>query len=217
MTSRTRIVLCDDHPVVLAGLRNLIGGECDFEIVGEASNGNGALKVIRESRPDVAIVDISMPEMNGIVLTRRLTGELPHVRPLVLSLHEDRAYVKQALDAGARGYVLKRSAAENLVQAIRAVMSGGTYVDPSVVDRVLAGAPQRSGRAGNLIPELTDRENDVLKLAAFGFTNKEIARRIDVGVKSVETYKARGLSKLGLKTRADLVRFASNCGWLADI
>jgi DNA-binding NarL/FixJ family response regulator len=215
--ARTRIVLCDDHPIVLAGLRNLIGNESDFEIVGEATNGNGALKVIRDSLPDVAIVDISMPEVNGIVLARRITGELPSVRTLVLSLHEDRAYLKQALDAGARGYVLKRSAAENLVQAIRAVMNGGTYVDQSVVDRVLSGMPQRTGRAGHLLPELTDRENDVLKLAAQGFTNKEIARRLDVGVKSVETYKARGLGKLGLKTRADLVRYASNRGWLADI
>src|SRR5581483_2121306 len=117
MTGKTRIVLADDHPSVLDGLRNLVRAEDDFELVGEAASGLGALKLIRETRPDVAVVDISMPELNGIVLCRRLAGELPDVRLLVLTLHEDRAYLNQAIEAGVRGYVLKRSAVENLVQA----------------------------------------------------------------------------------------------------
>ena len=214
----TRIVLADDHPIVLNGLRNLIKAEADLDLVGEAATGLEALKVIRDKRPDVAVVDISMPELNGILLSRRIAEELPLVRLLVLTLHEDRAYLRQALDAGVRGYVLKRAAAENLVQAIRAVVGGGLYVDPAIAGGFAKAAPRRNGRPGDCAaPDLTARESEVLKLVALGFTNKEIARRLDVSVKSAETYKARGVEKLGLRTRAELVRFASAEGWLADI
>ncbi len=214
--TKTRIVLADDHPIVLDGLRNLIGAETDLELVGEAAGGLAALKVIRQKRPDVAVLDISMPELNGIVLSRRLAGEMPALRVLVLTLHEDRAYLNQALEAGVRGYVLKRSAVENLVQAIRAVMVGGIYVDPAIAGRALRGkrAHNKPSAAKGAAPALTEREAAVLKMAALGFTNKEIASRLDVGVKSVETYKARGLDKLGLKTRAQLVRYGSAQGWL---
>jgi DNA-binding NarL/FixJ family response regulator len=137
---------------------------------------------------------------------------------MVLTLHEDRAFLKQALDTGVRGYLLKRSAAENFVQAARAILTGGLYVDPAIVDRVFVNSSRRGRRpAGELsMPELTAREIDVLKLTALGQTNKETARRIDIGVKSVETFKARGMEKLGLKTRAELVRYAAAQGWLAD-
>jgi DNA-binding NarL/FixJ family response regulator len=216
VTEKIRIVLADDHPIVLDGLRNLIRAEPDFELVGEAASGLSALKVIRERRPDVAVLDISMPELNGIVLSRRLAGEMPGLRLLVLTLHEDRAYLNQALEAGVRGYVLKRSAVENLVQAIRAVLVGGLYIDPAIVGRVFESKQvnKRLAARKGAAPALTDREADVLKMAALGFTNKEIASRLDVGVKSIETYKARGLEKLGLKTRAELVRYASGQGWL---
>jgi DNA-binding NarL/FixJ family response regulator len=216
VTEKIRIVLADDHPIVLDGLRNLIRAEPDFELVGEAASGLSALKIIREQRPDVAVLDISMPELNGILLSRRLAGEMPALRLLVLTLHEDRAYLNQALEAGVRGYVLKRSAVENLVQAIRAVMVGGLYIDPAIVSRVFESKQvnKRLAARKGVAPALTDREADVLKMAALGFTNKEIASRLDVGVKSIETYKARGLEKLGLKTRAELVRYASGQGWL---
>jgi DNA-binding NarL/FixJ family response regulator len=216
VTEKIRIVLADDHPIVLDGLRNLIRAEPDFELVGEAASGLSALKIIREQRPEVAVLDISMPELNGIVLSRRLAGEMPALRLLVLTLHEDRAYLNQALEAGVRGYVLKRSAVENLVQAIRAVMVGGLYIDPAIVGRVFENKQvnKRLAARKGVAPALTDREADVLKMAALGFTNKEIASRLDVGVKSIETYKARGLEKLGLKTRAELVRYASGQGWL---
>ena len=214
--SKTRIVLADDHPIVLDGLRNLIRAETDFELVGEATSGLAALKVVRERQPDVAVLDISMPELNGIAISRRLAVEMPALRVLVLTLHEDRAYLNQALEAGVRGYILKRSAVENLVHAIRAVLVGGTYVDPAIIGRVLdskrSHAKPSAHRSAS--PALTERESEVLKLAALGFTNKEIAARLDIGVKSVETYKARGLDKLELKTRAELVRYASGQGWL---
>jgi len=214
--NKTRIVLADDHPIVLDGLRNLIRAESDFELVGEAGGGLAALKLIREQQPDVAVLDISMPELNGIVLSRRLAAEIPALRVLVLTLHEDRAYLNQAMEAGVCGYVLKRSAVENLVQAIRAVTVGGIYVDPALASRAEGGKRGGGGGSarGTAAPALTPRESDVLKMAALGFTNKEIASRLDVGVKSVETYKARGLEKLDLKTRAELVRYASAQGWL---
>jgi DNA-binding NarL/FixJ family response regulator len=219
LTKKFRIVLCDDHPIFLAGLRNLIASEDDFDLVGVASNGAAALKLICESRPDIAVLDISMPELNGIALARRLSDDAPSVKVMFLTLHEDRAFLRQALDAGARGYLLKRSASENLVQAARAVLIGGLYVDPAIVDLVFVNRSQHGRRlSGQLsMPELTDREIDVLRLTALGHTNKETARRIDVGVKSVETFKARGMEKLGLKTRAELVRYAAAQGWLADL
>jgi DNA-binding NarL/FixJ family response regulator len=219
MTTTSRIALCDDHPIVLNGLQNLIESEPDFEIVGTATDGLAALRLIAEKQPDIALIDISMPELNGIALARRLAQEAPSVRLVVLTVYEDRAFLKQALDAGVRGYLLKRSAAESLIQAARAVLTGGIYVDPAIADRVFVSSTPRQGRGGDkpLMPALTERESEVLKLTALGFTNKETARRLDIGVKSVETYKARGLEKLGLSTRAELVRYASAEGWLANI
>jgi len=219
VTGKSRIVLADDHPIVLNGLRSLIQAEKDFELVGEASTGLAALKLIHEQKPDAAVIDITMPELNGIRLGRRLTAELPSVRLLVLTLHEDRAYLKQALDAGVRGYALKRSAAENLVQAIRAVIVGGLYIDPKIANYYFNPNPRRTERSNSLAGSqaLTDRETEVLKLVALGFTNKEIARKLAVGVKSIETYRARGSDKLGLKTRAELIRYASAQGWLTGV
>ena len=218
MKATTRIVLADDHPIVLNGLRSLIAAESDLELVGEASSGAEALRMIREKSPDVAVLDITMPELNGIALSRRLLHELGSLKILILTLHEDRAYLRQAIEAGVRGYVLKRSAAEGLVQAIRAVVTGGLYVDPAIANRLFDSTPrQGTGSRNGRMPDLTDREGDVLRLVALGYTNKEIARQLDVGVKSVETYKSRGVEKLGLKTRAELVRYASAQGWLSDV
>ena len=215
VSRRTRIVLADEHPIVLSGLRNVIVTEGDLELVGEATNGAAALTIIRETHPDVAIVDFSMPGLNGIVLARRLATELPSVGVLVLTLHEDRGFVRQAFEAGVRGYVLKRSAAEHLVQAVRAVAVGSLYVDPAIARRVFDVPCRRVGRTKS--EKLTERETQVLRLLALGFTNKEIAHQLGVGVKSVETYKARGTNKLGLMTRADLVRYAAGQGWFADV
>jgi DNA-binding NarL/FixJ family response regulator len=219
VSAKARITLCDDHPIVLAGLRNLIAADQGFELVGTAASGLAALKLVTETRPDIAVVDISMPELNGIALARRLAETAPEVKVMVLTLHEDRAFLKQALEAGVRGYLLKRSAAENLIEAARAVLEGGLYVDPALIDLVNESSAPRHRKASRLpsMPDLTEREAVVLKLTALGHTNKETARKLDVGVKSVETFKARGMDKLGLRTRAELVRFAAAQGWLSDI
>jgi DNA-binding NarL/FixJ family response regulator len=217
VNDRTRIVLADDHPIVLTGLRNLIESEPDFAVVGEATSGPEALRVIRETRPDIAIVDISMPGFSGIVLARRLSDQAIDTKILVLTLHEDRAYLRQALDAGVHGYVVKRSAAANLVSAIRSVIAGGNYIDPAVAKRVLSRSPDSDRVSTPEMRDLTDRETEVLKLSACGLTNKEISHRIGVGVKSIETFKSRGLAKLEIQSRADLLRYASQIGWLEDI
>jgi len=213
MNVPTRITLCDDHPIVLAGLRNLLTAESDFVIVGEATNGMAALKLIQEVHPDVAILDDSMPELNGIAAARQLAAECPLVKILILTFHEDRAHLKQALDAGVAGYALKRSAAEHLVHAIRAVLAGGLYVDPAIASRMFETSTGQRAMPPVVMPQLTERETDALKLTALGFTNKEAARRLGIGEKSVETYKARGMEKLSLKTRAELVRYAAVQGW----
>jgi DNA-binding NarL/FixJ family response regulator len=218
VSAPTRVVLADDHPIVLNALRNLVTAEDDFELVAEASSGPEALKIIRDKKPDVAIVDISMPELNGIALSRRVIQENPCIKVLILTLHEDRAYLRQAIDAGVQGYLLKRSATENLVPAVRSVVTGGLYVDPAIANRMFDSMPsRRRGLLGARMQALTERECEVLKLVALGYTNKEIARQLDVGVKSVETYKARANEKLDLKTRAELVRYAAVQGWFSDI
>lgn len=217
MIAKTRIVLADDHPIFLAGLRNLICSEDDLDVIGEASTGQGALRLITERKPDLAILDVSMPDLNGIALSRKIGAEMPSVRIMILTLHEDRSYLGQALQAGARGYLLKRSAAENLVQAIRAVNTGGLYVDPAIAGRFFGPNERRGAEHPVTVPELTARETETLKYIAVGETNKEIARRLDVSVKTVETFKSRAATKLGLKTRADIVRYAVHEGWLTDV
>jgi len=218
MSGKTRIVLADDHPIVLGGLRNLILAEPDFELVGEAATGLLALKLIKETQPDLAILDVSMPECNGILLARRLANDGQPVRVLILTFYEDRAYARQALQAGVRGYVLKRSAAENLIPAVRSVLAGGLYVDPGIAERIFDTTPGRAvGLPRTALPlDLSTREAEVLKLLALGHSNKVIASELDISVKSVETYKARGAEKLGLETRAEIVRFAVAQGWLAS-
>lgn len=219
MNEKIRVALADDHPVVLAGLRNLIEAEDDFDVVGQGTSGHAALKMIRDKLPDVAIVDISMPEINGIALARRLAEECPSVRVLILTLYEDRSFLKQALAAGARGYVLKRSAAENLVHAIRAVKLGELYIDPSLANELVGRVATNGDKApkNNDAFGLTERETTVLKYSARGLTTKEIAARLDLSAKTVETYKSRAAEKLQLKTRAEIVRFAAAQGWLEEI
>ena len=214
--ARIRVVLADDHPVVLAGIKAVLHSAPEIDLVGEAGDGAMALRLIRTERPEVAVLDVSMPEMNGLDLARRIATEVPGVKVITLTVHEDRAYVQQLLDAGARGYLLKRSAAEDLVRAVRAVAEGGLYLDPAVAGKALAetAATERATAAeGSLSP----READVLRFTAQGFSNKEIAIRLDVSVKTVETYKARAADKLSLRSRAEIVRYGVAKGWLTGL
>jgi DNA-binding NarL/FixJ family response regulator len=210
-----RVALVDDHPVVLAGIRALLNEAPEIVLVGEATSGGAALRMIQEVVPDVAVIDISLPDLNGVDLARRIAISAPSVKLLVLTVHEDRAYVQPLLQAGVKGYVLKRSAAEDLLRAIRAIEAGGIYLDPAIADKALSDAGRKTSGAGWAGQEvLSPRETDVIRLTAQGISNKEIAARLDVSVKTVETYKARAAEKLGLRNRADIVRYCISQGWL---
>ncbi|HEX2555089.1 MAG TPA: response regulator transcription factor [Microvirga sp.] len=213
--SAIRVALADDHPVVLAGVKALLQAAPDFDVVGEATTGGTALDLVMRTRPDVAVIDLSLPDLSGLDLAERLAQACPGVKVLALTVHEDRAYVQRLLQAGAKGYLLKRSAADDLPRAIRAVAAGGLYLDPAVAGMALAGAPAAAlpdrPEGGE---DLSPREREVLRLTAQGFANKEIAGRLEVSVKTVETYKARAAEKLGLRTRAEIVRYGASQGWL---
>ena len=214
---KTRVVLADDHPIVRAGIRMIIDGQQNLELAGQASCGREALDTIRALEPEIAIIDIALPQMNGIVLARRLAQECPAVAVIVLTQHEERSYLSQALEAGARGYVLKRSAAECLIHAIRGVLVGGLYVDPAIAGHMFESTPRKIQRTATGALPLTQRESEVLRLVAVGLTIREIAERLDLGAKSVETYKSRAVAKIGVKTRSDIVRYASAQGWLTNV
>ncbi|MEJ0018422.1 MAG: response regulator transcription factor [Acetobacteraceae bacterium] len=212
-----RILMVDDHPVVLAGLKALVGADPDFVIVGEARDGRTALRLAKELVPDVVVLDISLPEMNGIELTAALRTERPECRVLVLTVHEERAYLRQLVELGVGGYLLKRSAADELRRAILAVAAGGVYLDPAIAGKAVgrldrAGAPLQSGQTA----ELSEREADVLRLVATGHSNKSISARLAISVKTVETYKARAMEKLGFHSRVEVVRYAAGQGWLLE-
>lgn len=211
---RIRVALADDHPVVLAGVKALIQGAPEMDLVGEAADGNAALQLIEQTQPDVVVMDISMPGLTGLELVQRVGGAGGAVKVLVLTVHEDRAYVQKVLSGGARGYLLKRSAAEELVRAIRAVHAGGLYVDPAIAGKFVQAEAGETAIGEGL--GLSEREEEVLKLAAQGHTNKEAAARLGLSIKTVESYKARAMDKLGLKTRAEIVRYGLAKDWLSD-
>ncbi len=203
---KASIVLADDHPFILLALKQLIAAEADLELVGEAVTGIDALSLVRSITPDVAVIDVAMPGMSGILLTRKISEERPTVKVLILTAHEDEGHVKQALSAGACGFILKRSATTTLIPAIRAVLAGGTFIDPQIAGR------SAQGEAGAI--ELSPREREVLRLTALGHSTKAIAQSMGIGGKSVETYRSRALEKLGLKSRSEIVKYAVSEGWL---
>jgi DNA-binding NarL/FixJ family response regulator len=212
-----RVLMADDHPIVLAGLKALVQADPGLQIIGEARDGRTALRLALSQRPDVVVLDISMPEMNGMEVARALLAEQPGCRILVLTVQEDRATLRQLLDLGVAGYLVKRSAADELLRAIHAVAAGGTYLDPTIAGKVVGGGSQGSTRSpGGPTVELSERETDVLRLIANGHSNKEISARLGISVKTIETYKARAMEKLGFKSRVDVVRHAASKGWLPD-
>jgi DNA-binding NarL/FixJ family response regulator len=212
-----RVLMVDDHPIVLAGLKALVEADPNFEVVGKAGDGRSALRLAKQLLPDIVVLDISMPEMNGIEVTTALLAERPECRVLVLTMHEDRAYLRQLIEAGVSGYLLKRSASDELIRALHAVTSGGMYLDPAIAGKVLGRTalssvhPQPGQAAG-----LSERETDVLRLVAGGHSNKEISARLNISVKTVETYKARAMEKLGYRSRVEVVRYAARKGWLHE-
>lgn len=213
--TKTRIVLADDHAVLRSGLKMLLNAQDDMIVVGEATDGQAALNAVREHAPDLLILDITMPKMDGLHVLHQLKRAFPAVRVLVLTMHEEEGYLKRALEAGAAGYCPKSAADAELISAIRAVMRGNVYIHPShakiLLDKMLPATNEPTASA-----ELSERERAVLKLVALGHTNQEIADQLSLSVKTVESYRARGMEKLGLASRAALVRYAIQEGWMVE-
>ena len=216
MTGRIlRVLLVDDHVVVREGLKTLINNETDMQVVGEATDGREVRELAAQLRPDVVVMDVSMPHLNGIDATKKLREAFPEIKILALSGYEDRVYIRRMMEAGATGYVLKRSASGELLRALRLVTSGALYLDSEAARR-LEGFMGTPGARATKTPDLTPRETEVLRLIAWGFSNKEIAARLGITVKTVETHRARSMEKLDLQSRAAIVRLAIDQGWLQD-
>ena len=215
---KLRILLADDHVIVRDGLVLLINGQPDMEVVAEASTGREALRLAMETSPDVVVLDVSMPDSGGADAAERIGQHCPDVRILVLTRHADQSYLRRLLEAGASGYVLKKSAADTLINAIRTVAQGGTYIEPGLAGPLLqrtfshpATVKKSQGR-----DVLSAREEEVLQAIAWGRSNKEIAAALSLSIKTVESYKAAAIEKLHLRTRADIVRYAVSRGWLSE-
>lgn len=197
------------------GIRLLLESQLDMEIIGEAADGEAALSKVEQLAPDVLVMDIAMPKRNGLQLMEQLTRNGSEVKVLALTAFSDTAYLRQMLSAGVAGYVLKQAAADVLVEAIRAIAGGGTYLDPTIAGKVVSGFVEkkklRGSRDGD---ELSEREREVLCYVAQGFTNKEVAERLRISVKTVESHKANLMGKLGLRSRSEIVRYALLRGWL---
>lgn len=215
-TAKIRLVVADDHAILRSGIRMLINAQPDMEVVGEAEDGVEATHVIQEVNPNVVILDVTMPRSGGLDVIKEIVTRNRSTRILLLTMHEEPAYLRTALAAGAAGYVLKKSVDADLLSAIRAVYRGRTYVDSELSEILVRDALSRDGNrdsaAGSV---LSDRELEVLKLVAEGFSSREIAEQIYISTKTVETYRARFAEKLGLKSRAQIVRYALNLGLLS--
>ena len=213
-----RIFLADDHAVVREGLKTLINAQPDMEVVGEAEDGHEAVLKADNCASDIVVMDLSMPRMNGVQATEVLRKMCPEMKVLALTMHEDASYLRSLLEAGASGYVLKRSAPQDLVHALRSVAGGGTYIDPALAGKVVGSFVQKPPLRGEIAGlSLSEREEEVLRLVALGYTNKEIGARLSISSKSVETYKARAMEKLELESRVDIVRHAAQLGWLGEL
>lgn len=216
--SELRIIIAEDHKTVREGLKLLVDAQDDMQVIGEAGDGREAIRLAQELLPDVLLMDISMPELNGLKAAAKLKRVAPEVKILTLTRHTDEAYLHELLQAGVSGYVLKQSESNELLRAIRTVAGGESYLDPAVTGKVFDNfKTKRANLRGEVrgVP-LTTRESEILRQIAWGYSNKEIAEQFDISVKTVEAHKANSLKKLNIKTRLDIVHYAVLQGWLQE-
>ena len=218
MTTKLRVLIAEDHKIVREGLKLIVASQDDMEVCGEAGDGRAAIELARASQPDIVLMDISMPELNGLLAAAKLIRIQPAVKILTLTRHTDTAYLNELLQAGVSGYVLKQSAPSELIHAIRIVASGGKYLDPAITGTVLDGYLGRQSKLrGEEIGEsLTGREQEVLRDIALGYSNQEIADKLGLSVKTVEAHKANCLKKLNIKSRKDIISYAILRGWMQE-
>jgi DNA-binding NarL/FixJ family response regulator len=215
--NRVRVLLADDHAVLRAGLRLLLEAEPNMVVIGEAADGRQAVTMAQELRPDVLLLDLTMPRLGGLDALGELRRLVPECRVLVLTMHNDEGYLRRALAAGAAGYVLKQADDRELLVALRAVVRGEVYVPPALAPMLLEDLlPQRARVAPSAQECLSDREEEVIRLVAQGYTSQEVADQLSLAVSTVETYRARAMQKLGLHGRVQLVRYALQAGWLRE-
>ncbi|MDR3776418.1 MAG: response regulator transcription factor [Terracidiphilus sp.] len=216
-THKIRVMIADDHAILRAGLRMLVNAQTDMEVVSEAADGEKAVQTARETKPDVALLDLTMPRVGGMKALQEIMHDCREVRVLILTMHDDPAYLRSAMAVGASGYLLKRAVDAELIAAIRAVYRGGVYVDPRLASILVEDMRGKGSKEAGLVRPsniLSRRELQVLRLVARGYTSAEIAKQVFVGVKTIETYRSRFAEKLGLRTRSDVVRFAVQMGLL---
>lgn len=213
--AKIHVFLVDDHQILREGLKLLIDAQPDMEVVEQTDSGREAVRQVKSSQMDVIVMDVSMPDLSGAEATEQIKGEVPQVRILALTRHADQGYLRRLLSAGASGYILKKSAADELITAIRAVAAGGTYIDPSLAAELFDNI---AGRKLSVKSEsdLTPREAEVLRLIAWGLSNKEIAAQLDISIKTVEFHKTRSTEKLHLRGRTDILRYALSQSWLRE-
>jgi len=211
-----RVLVADDHETVRHGLKLVLDGQPDMQVIGEVGTGVEAVQQGRALRPDVLVLDISMPEMNGVDAAREVSATAPGVAIVVLTRHNDDGYVQALLAAGARAYVLKQSASSELVNAVRAAAEGRRYLDVALTDRVAGAYLARHAAIEPDRPRISDRETEVLRLIALGHSNRDIAEQLVLSVKTVEVHKANAMRKLKLRGRVDIMRFGARQGWLDD-
>ncbi len=212
--SKIRVLICDDHTILREGIRLLLNAQPDMEVVGEAVNGREAVEQARTLKPDVILMDIAMPRLNGLEATRQIRRDYPRARVLVLTMYESDEYIAQMLEAGAAGYVLKKVAGSELVYAIRAVHQGEAFLYPSITKRLVEDYLRRveAGQERVTFDGLTDREREVLQLIAEGYTSKEIADALNLSVRTVQNHRTHIMDKLGLHDRGDLIKYAIQKG-----
>jgi two-component system response regulator NreC len=209
-----RVVIADDHAIVRGGLRALIHDEIGLELIGEAAGGYEAIELVEKDQPDVLVLDISMPDLDGISVTRRLKQNYPNLQILILTLHEDEAMLKEAIKAGASGYILKRAAESELISAIQIILRGDMYVDPSMLRSLLGEPKPVPAQQETPVESLTPRETEILRLIVEGYTNRQIAEHLNISIRTVEGHRANISDKLGLHSRLELVRYARQHGMI---
>jgi DNA-binding NarL/FixJ family response regulator len=216
--SEIRVLIAEDHKTVRQGLKMIIDSEVDMEVVGEAGDGRETIRLAQELQPDIIIMDISMPELNGLIASAKLKRIAPAIKILTLTRHTDKAYLQELLQAGVSGYVLKQSEPDELLRAIRSIASGGFYLDPAVTGAVfdICAVNQNKLRGTEEGKLLSDRESEVLRLIARGYSNQEIAEQLETSIKTVETQKASALRKLNISRRNEIVSYAILQGWLQE-